>query len=140
MEPAEIRLLDPLPLFLIVPDVRLARVAQGSSGHGTAPRRLLRGLLLDLDGVAVRLSGDEPAVDRRTGRVRVSGESFASGPSLGPSILGALDSLGHLGRRQRGRLGTTSGYVEQILAWPTYECISDHHHHDTKGWATFRTS
>ena len=78
MEPVEICLSDPLSEPLKFPDVRLERWDERSIADGSGAWQVLPGVLLDIDGLAVRTGSYEPSVDCGFSRVRTRGEGYSS--------------------------------------------------------------
>lgn len=70
MEPVEICLPHPLSEPLKFPDVRLERWDERSIADGSGAWQILLGMLLDINGVAIRSRSYEPNMDRCLSRVR----------------------------------------------------------------------
>src|SRR3546814_8919264 len=72
------RMPSPVPPYRPVPEPPLSARLDRRAAHGRSSRLLLRGLLLAVDGAAVRGGRDEPGVDRisdRAGRTREGSEA-----------------------------------------------------------------
>ena len=72
--PVQERLSEELPHPSALPFPLLCELPTRRLSDGTEARRLLRGLLLDLDGIAVRRRRDELPMDRGDRHLRPSGE------------------------------------------------------------------
>ena len=95
-----------------LPDVALARRPYRRDRDGAAPWRVLRGMLLDADGVAVRRGCDEPAVGGSADGFRADRAGDAMGRDAG-------DRFGLRAYRRRPRAGRAQLILLLIL------CVGD---------------
>src|SRR5258708_3509060 len=91
----------PLSVASGLPDVALARRPYRRDRDGAAPWRVLRGMLLDADGVAVRRGCDEPAVGGSAHGLRADRAGDAMGRDAG-------DRFGLRADRRRPRTRRTT--------------------------------
>ena len=79
VEPAKVCLLEPLPVPPFVPHDRLEGGQVGRPENGSASWHLLRRMLLDFDGAALRAGDNEPGLDRSFGWIRFTGKGNPTG-------------------------------------------------------------
>lgn len=96
VDSAQARLPDAVPLPSGLPLDRVARGHAGGTSHGDPTRGLLRGVLLDADGAALRGGSDEPAVDRGDRGIRSTGENRPEGRVGKPSGGSASHGVGRV--------------------------------------------